>query len=50
VCAWALIGLGVAMVFGLRVPILGVGLLNGGWIAFIGWFLNNAALMGYRQA
>ena len=47
--AWLLIGAGVAMVLGFSVPILGGGLLNGIWLAFIGWFLNNAALMSYRQ-
>ena len=47
--AWLLIGTGFAMIFGLRVPVLGGGLVGGVWLAFIGWFLNNAALMSYRQ-
>lgn len=47
--AWLLIGAGIAMVLGFRVPILGGGIINGIWLAFIGWFLNNAALMSYRQ-
>ncbi len=47
--AWLLIGAGIAMVLGLSVPFFGGGLLNGIWLAFIGWFLNNAALMSYRQ-
>lgn len=47
--AWFLIVSGLAMLLGLRVPIFGSGAVSGLWIAFIGWFLNNAALMGYRQ-
>lgn len=47
--AWFLIITGFAMVLGVRVPIFGAGLVNGLWLAFIGWFLNNAALMSYRQ-
>ena len=47
--AWLLIGSGLAMVLGLSVPVLGSGAINGLWLAFIGWFLNNAALMSYRQ-
>lgn len=47
--AWLLIALGIAMVLGLRVPVFGTGLVNGLWLCFIGWFLNNAALMSYRQ-
>jgi Zn-dependent protease/CBS domain-containing protein len=46
--AWMLIGAGLAMVLGIRVPFFGVG-LGGLWLALIGWFLNNAALMSYRQ-
>ena len=38
------------MLFGVDIPILGGGLFNGLWIIFIGWFLNNAAASGYRQA
>lgn len=47
--AWLLIGLGIAMILGADVPVFGTGLVNGMWLAFIGWFLNNAALMSYRQ-
>lgn len=47
--AWLLIAFGIAMILGARLPIFGTGLVNGMWLAFIGWFLNNAALMSYRQ-
>lgn len=47
--AWFLIGAGIAMALGFSIPILGSGLINGIWLAFIGWFLNNAALVSYRQ-
>ena len=47
--AWLLMGTGLMMIFGLRVPVLGGGLLGGLWLMFIGWFLNNAALVSYRQ-
>jgi Zn-dependent protease len=47
--AWLLMGSGIAMGLGLRVPFFGTGFLNGLWLILIGWFLNNAALMGYRQ-
>lgn len=47
--AWLLMASGVAMMLGLRLPLLGTGGLNGLWLAFIGWFLNNAAVLGYRQ-
>lgn len=47
--AWVLIATGLFMMLGLRVPVFGSGPLGGLWLAFIGWFLNNAALMSYRQ-
>lgn len=47
--AWLMIVTGVAMAFGANVPIFGTGLVSGLWLAFIGWFLNNAAIQSYRQ-
>ncbi|HTO50989.1 MAG TPA: site-2 protease family protein [Burkholderiales bacterium] len=47
--AWFLIATGVAMILGARIPLLGGGLVGGVWVAFIGWFLNNAAALSYRQ-
>lgn len=47
--AWLLMGLGVAMALGLRVPVLGSGFVSGIWLVLIGWFLSNAAQMSYQQ-
>lgn len=47
--AWFLIATGLLMILGVQVPLFGGGLVSGLWLAFIGWFLNNAALMSYRQ-
>jgi len=47
--AWLLIAAGFAMLLGARIPLLGGGPVGGLWLAFIGWFLNNAALVSYRQ-
>ncbi|MEJ2207882.1 MAG: site-2 protease family protein [Anaerolineae bacterium] len=47
--AWIMILAGIAMVFGVQIPILGSGLVNGVWLAFIGWFLNSSASQSYRQ-
>jgi Zn-dependent protease len=47
--AWTLIALGAMMAFGLTVPWLGSGLVNGLWLAFIGWYLKTAAISGYQQ-
>jgi Zn-dependent protease/predicted transcriptional regulator len=49
VIAWTMIVSGIAMVFGIRIPFFGEGLVNGLWLIFIGWFLNNAARSGYHQ-
>ena len=47
--AWVMILTGIAMVFGVQIPVLGSGLVNGLWFAFIGWFLNSSASQSYRQ-
>lgn len=47
--AWILIAAGIAMALGVSLPYFGGGAASGVWLAFIGWFLNNAALMSYRQ-
>ena len=47
--AWLFILAGIAMVFGFQIPIFGSGLVGGLWLAFIGWFLNNAASQSYQQ-
>ena len=47
--AWFLIAAGTAMMLGARLPLLGGGLGAGLWVAFIGWFLNNAAALSYGQ-
>jgi Zn-dependent protease/CBS domain-containing protein len=49
VIAWGLIISGIAMIFGMRLPFFGEGLVNGVWLIFIGWFLNNAASSSYQQ-
>ncbi len=47
--AWLLIVVGIAMSFGVAVPVFGSGLVQGLWFAFIGWFLYTAAVASYRQ-
>ena len=46
---WLLIIGGLAMIFGIQLPFFGTGFLGGLWLAFIGWFLNMAAIQSYRQ-
>lgn len=49
VVAGLMIITGIAMAFGLRVPFLGGGFINGLWLVFIGWFLNGASVQSYRR-
>ncbi len=47
--AWLLILTGIAMAFGIQVPIFGSGVVGGIWLAFVGWFLSNAATRSLQQ-
>ncbi|NDJ86195.1 MAG: site-2 protease family protein [Chloroflexi bacterium] len=47
--AWLFIVTGIAMVFGAQIPIFGTGVVGGLWLAFIGWFLNSAAVATYQR-
>jgi Zn-dependent protease len=44
---WLFIVMGIAMVFGARIPFFGQGPVSGIWLAFIGWFLSSAAQQSY---
>ncbi|MEW5848131.1 MAG: site-2 protease family protein [Myxococcota bacterium] len=44
-----LLSSGVVMALGREIPLLGSGLVQGMWTAFIGWFLVNAASSALRQ-
>ncbi|MCC7360662.1 MAG: site-2 protease family protein [Anaerolineales bacterium] len=46
--AWLFIGGGIAMMFGVQLPFFGTGFLSGLWLAFIGWFVNQAAAQSYQ--
>ena len=47
--AWTFIFAGMSMLFGVRIPLLGTGFINGIWLIFIGWFLQSAATQSYRK-
>ena len=47
--AWIFIFAGMSMLFGAQIPLWGSGFINGIWIIFIGWFLQNAAVQSYRR-
>jgi Zn-dependent protease len=46
---WFFILTGIAMTFGARIPLLGAGVGNGLWLAFVGWFIHSASSQAYRQ-
>jgi len=46
---WLMIMGGISMVFGATIPFFGSGLFNGLWLAFIGWYLNNASSQSYQR-
>jgi Zn-dependent protease/predicted transcriptional regulator len=47
--AWLFVLCGVAMAFGIPVPLFGAGLLSGMWLMFIGWFLHRSGQAHYHQ-
>jgi CBS domain-containing protein len=46
---WALIALGILLIFGANIWIFQGGILNGIWFIFIGWFLTSAADSAMRE-
>jgi Zn-dependent protease/CBS domain-containing protein len=48
--AWAIIAIGISMIFGLVWPVLGGGLVGGVWLVIVGWFLDGAAQASRLQA
>jgi Zn-dependent protease/CBS domain-containing protein len=46
---WLFIVTGIAMSFGFRVPLFGVGVASGLWLAFVGWFVRSAASQASRR-
>ncbi|MFO8036689.1 MAG: site-2 protease family protein [Anaerolineales bacterium] len=46
---WVMMISGISAVFGGQIPFFGSGAVNGLWLAFIGWFLNSAAVQSYRE-
>lgn len=45
---WLFMLMGLAMLFGTRIPFFGQGAVAGLWLAFIGWFLRSASERSYR--
>jgi Zn-dependent protease/CBS domain-containing protein len=46
---WLFIIAGLGLAFGATVLLFAPGVVNGVWLAFIGWFLSDAAIHSYRQ-
>jgi Zn-dependent protease/CBS domain-containing protein len=46
---WLFVVTGIAMSFGVRVPVLGVGVASGLWLAFVGWFVRSGAFDARRR-
>jgi Zn-dependent protease/CBS domain-containing protein len=46
---WLFIIAGLGMAVGAGVLLFAPGVVNGVWVAFIGWFLSDAAIHSYRQ-
>ena len=46
---WVFIVAGIAMTFGVPVPLFGTGFAAGLWLAFIGWFIRSGASQAYQR-